>query len=288
MKDQLLSARVFFATIQEGRTRISTSDVYTRNLTQFDLQAKIRTLREVTEGDYLENAVVYVRGWSRDEVEYLSSVIEHTNRRLKELEIKVVLPEEIVLVKTTGWEEGGANGYTRGSSIFLNRHSLSRTLFQHELFHIISRHDERKRDDAYATLGFIRRGEFEYIDALRISNPDAPSLEHTTTVFHRGRSIDAAIIIRAARPYQGGGFFPYVTKRLLVQVMANAGTDHGAPILLDFGQVEGLYAQIGRNTTYNIHQEELCATHFSHLLEQTSGLPDEQLIRRLGAVLSAN
>jgi len=136
------------------------------------------------------------------------------------------------------------------------------------------------RDAAYATLGFMRRAVFEFSDPLRISNPDAPSSEHSIYVNYRGNMVEAAIVLRASRPYVDGGFFSYVTKRLLVIATGD---------LLRFEDVGGLYRQIGRNTGYTLHQEEICADHFSMLLagDQWRVMPNPELVAHLHGALTA-
>jgi len=269
-----LARRVRFLGLASGRAAIARPDYYSAQLSPFDVCAKVRRLSATTETEYLSNAASFVRAWTHDEVAYLTDVVGSTEQRMIELGIDPALPDDIFMVKTTGWEEGGANGYTRANMVILNQRSLSPNLFHHELFHIISRHDEAKRDAAYETLGFAHRAPFVFDDPLRISNPDAPALEHAVRVIYRNRAVDVAIVLRAARPYVGGSFFGYVTKKLLV-------IDTGD--LLDFEHVEGLFRQIGRNTGYNIHQEEVCAVHFGLLLarDHVRSLPNPELIDRL-------
>ncbi|MCY3008095.1 MAG: hypothetical protein NTV29_19255 [Planctomycetota bacterium] len=290
MPTHLLSATVEFASLDTGKSKIATPDVYTRNLTRFDLQAKIRTLRPTSQRDYLCNVQEYVRPWDTDEEAYVVAALEHAHNRLVDLGVSVCLPDTIVMVKTSGWEEGGANGYTRDNAIYLNERSLSDHLVFHEIFHIISRYNESKRDGIYATMGFNRTNDILYRDELRITNPDAPSLNHYITLQHQGREIEGALIIRASREYDGGGFFGYVRKLVLVldRVVDNAHVPRladGKEVLLRYDQVQGLYEQIGRNTAYNIHQEETAAEHFTAVIEGKTGLPDQRLVDELVKIL---
>ncbi|WP_248447013.1 hypothetical protein [Sinorhizobium meliloti] len=276
----ICGAGLVFASLDEARKRIQESDDYTSHLSPYELQAKVQRLDQVTETDYLVNASFHVRAWTRDEVDYMTSVADRTNKRLQKLKIDLDLPEEIWLIKTTGAEEGGANGYTRKNNIFLNQASLSSNLFRHELFHVATRFDSRLRDDCYATIGFKPVGEIHYADPNRVSNPDAPTLQHALSVSYRHQLRRVAIVLTGNRPYTGGSFFTYVSKRLL-------SVDDTAAELLDFSQVSDLYEAIGRNTSYNIHQEEVCASHFELLLSGSRTLPHPHLISDLRIVLSA-
>lgn len=289
MPTQLLSATVEFASVDMGKAKIATPDVYTRNLTRFDLQAKIRTLNPVSHCDYLRNVQEYVRPWDGDEEAYVTTAIERAQNRSVDIGASVCLPDTIVMIKMSGWEEGGANGYTRDNAIYLNGRSLSHELVFHEIFHLISRYNESKRDRIYATMGFKPTNDILYCDDLRITNPDAPTLKHFIELRHKSANIEGALIIRASRKYDGGGFFGYVRKYVLVLDRTD-GTHipkvvDGREVLLRYDQVQGLYEQIGRNTAYNIHQEEIAADHFTEALSGATTLPDHRLVDELVKIL---
>lgn len=286
----VLNSSVRFLTRGEGQDQISTSDAYTQNLSKFDLQAKIRTVGQADERLYFENARRHVRAWTKDEVVYLGQMIAAADKRARELGLRLQLPKDILLIKTTGWEEGHANGYTRENAIYLNQNSLSYELLLHELFHVISRSNPSLATQAYGLLKFQPCADVAYTDDLRISNPDAPFLRHFTTLHRNGGVFDAVIVMRASRPYAGGGFFAYVRKKLLVVEgdgpRKSVKIVNGAPILVEFSEVDDLYAGIGRNTGYNIHQEEVTAVHFELIMRGKAAPANPQLTDRLRAILS--
>lgn len=288
---RFLDAKIEFATLEEGRARIAVSDVYTKNLSAFDLSAKTRRPGTLQEHDYLAHAPDFVRAWTADEVDYLRARLHRLQDRARALHLDVDLPERIVLVKTTGFEEGGASGYTRGDNIFLNRTRLSGELVAHELFHVISRYNPARVSAAYETLGFTPCNEVSYQSEFRITNPDAPFLRHYLQVNARGERHDVVLVMVASRPYDGGSFFRYVHKRLLVV----EGDDDakavklvgGHQVLLRFDEAIDLYDQIGRNTAYNIHQAEVSAEHFEMLMFGHGPIADPSLIQGLHLALQA-
>ena len=284
-----LDSKIRFAALDEGQDQIATSDIYTQHLSDYELLAKIRTRGKATEQEYLSNCQLFVRSWTPDEVAYLNEIIATVERRIRELQLCFALPDVIVLIKTTGWEEGGANGYTRKNAIYLNAHSLSRNLFLHELFHIISRFNPEKATAAYALLGFTPIEEIDNDDPMRISNPDAPFLRHVVNVTWQSHPIQVALVIRGSRPYTGGSFFGYVEKKLLVVEKAGDGycvqRVNGDPFMLNYHDVDNLYDRIGKNTGYNIHQEEISAVHFEQLILDIRNLPNQNLVDGLGEVL---
>ncbi len=270
---------------------IATSDVYTKNLSAFDLSAKTRKPGKLNEQDYLENAPEYVRAWTDDEVDYLRAMLDRLHAAACKLELTVKLPETVVFIKTTGYEEGGANGYTRDNGIFLNRNSLSPGLVAHEIFHIISRYNPNLITAVYETLGFKACNEISFPSALRITNPDAPFLRHYLPVNARGEQHDVVMVMIADRPYEGGSFFGYIQKRLLVvegdddsKVVKMVG---GREVMFGFEEAVDLYDKIGRNTAYNIHQEEVSAVHFEMLLFGHGPIADPSLVSGLHSALRA-
>lgn len=287
----LCQARVAFTTRDEGRVEIAKSDHYSQNQSLFDRSAKTMTLGAVSEKDYLENAARHVHGWTLDEVAYLTRGIAAANQRMQDLKLAVELPETLVLVKTDGWEEGGANGYTRANAIYLNRNSLSEQLLLHELFHIISRYNAAKIDEIYATLGFRRCNEVAFDLDTKITNPDAPFLRHYISLRVNGEPIEAVLALVATRAYTGGGFFGYVGKKI---VAVEGGDDakvvrraNGAPVMYDHRVAIDLYDQIGRNTGYTIHQEEVSADHFEMLMSGEPGTRHPHLVEALHLALAA-
>lgn len=277
----LQGSEVVFSEWTGGRNLISTSDSYTKSLSEYELGAKLRSLRpNPTEQDYLTAAATHVLPWRKHEVDYVATAIERTEKRLNALNITLPLPANIHLVKTTGWEEGGARGYTRGNTIYLREGSLSPRLIWHEIFHILTRFAPKEKvDRIYRTIGFFSTTPYTFSHARRISNPDAPTeSRHAIEVTHLGQQINAGIVLIGAREYTGGTFFGYIQRRLLLL--------DGSARLLPFPCVTGLRRKLGRNTAYDIHQEEVAAVHFEHLLAATSNLPDPGLVDKLRSVLS--
>lgn len=289
----LLGSRVIFANRDDGVSQISQSDYYSRNLTRFDLLAKTRRLSgSLDENDYLRNAALHVRSWSNDEITYLREHLSRFDSRMEELGIKAALPDPLLLIKTDGWEEGGANGYTRANAIYLNRSSLSPSLLLHEIFHVISRYNETRIDRVYRALGFEQCNDIEFRDDLRITNPDAPYLRHNLPLTIEGQRFDVVMVMMAREAYSGGSFFRLVRKRLLaVEGPPEAKTvvrRDGEALLFDHRQAVDLYDRIGRNTGYNIHQEEVSADHFEMLVLGARHVPEPSLIRALHQALSVD
>jgi hypothetical protein len=286
----LMGSKIRFATPSEGRALIAARDAFTTRLAAHELQARAQASAEVTLEDYLRRCESHVRAWSAAEVERHRGIIREVEGRAKDLGIRLALPEEVLLVKTTGQEEGGANGYTRGTNIFLKEGAGSTKLFVHELFHVFSRRNPAVATRAYELLGFREIPDVPHDDPMRLTNPDSMGLRHAIQVRHKGKDRDVCMVLRGRWPYRGGRFFRYIEKRLLALEKRDdryvPELSDGNPVLLRFEDVEGLFEKIGRNTTYNFHPEEISAVHFELLFTEHGKLPDPHLVDGLRKLLT--
>ncbi|MNX94296.1 hypothetical protein D3C86_1265230 [compost metagenome] len=63
--------------------------------------------------------------------------------------------------------------------------------------------------------------------------------------------------------------------------------ENGTPKIIEYKDATDLYDQIGKNTSYDIHQEEVSADHFIMALNEETNLPDQNLIEELTKVLQS-
>ncbi|WP_298898170.1 hypothetical protein [uncultured Psychroserpens sp.] len=292
MKIPFLNSQISIVDASYAKNLVGTNDTYSELLTSFDLQAKIKSIRcPKTTKDYLSNAQRYLYDWKDYEKLYLKNIIDLTEKQIKKKQYRFDLPDEIFIIKSAMHEEGNANGFTRENYIVLNYNSLSAHLFEHELFHIISRYNSNKIKEAYAILGFKACNEVEVPSTLidlKITNPDAPFNNYYIKVDYENTTVETIMILYSTRIYEGGNFFSYINKGLMIiegnEDSKKAVIRNGAPILLGYDEVDKLFDQIGSNTEYNIHQEEITAEHFSMALHDIKDLPNQQLVDNLNQV----
>jgi len=285
------------ANLQRGKELITTPDEYTAVLSKFDLQSKAnrpeKILKdEVTLDDYLQNAANQVEDWTDAEKTSFGKVIKSVSDKISALGLNIKMPETIEIVKTTMKEEGGASGYTRSNYIVLQDIMVSSTkvedLLIHELFHVLSRFNPEMREKIYNALGFHKCNEVDYpkeIHDKRISNPDAPLNNYYITVNYFDQPVDVMMILYSNLPYKGGSFFKY----LKIGLMAVEGPENnkapvyknGVPYIFEIDNVRNFYEQVGKNTDYILHAEEISAEHFVMLLNQRRDLPNPELIEAM-------
>jgi len=295
-------ASVTFATADEGRKILTARDDFIRALGPFDRAARVKTADEVSEKAFLEFVGRSVLDWTEPEKASVGSALERLRTPFERLELP--WPKAISFVKTTGREEGGA-AYTRGQALILPQDMLRPNrplpprLVAHELLHILSRSNPGLRDRLYQVIGFVRCAEVELPQTLRrrrITNPDAPANDHCIRVQVEGAEVWAVpIIFSRTGQYdvqRGGEFFSYMQSQLLlVQRQGDppvtkplyAGSE---PRLVDFDQVSGFYEQVGRNTEYLIHPEEILADNFALLVLGDENAPSPEILQKLQDVLT--
>ncbi|HEV7928035.1 MAG TPA: hypothetical protein VGR14_21975 [Verrucomicrobiae bacterium] len=291
-----------FATIQQGREILTNRDDFVLALSPFDRAARMKTDQRVSEKDYLDFVARNILDWDVGERELVQSALAQLQPRLDALALP--FPESISFIKTTGAEEGGAE-YTRGTAIILPQSELKKTqranlrdTIAHELFHVLSRKNQALKEKLYAVIGFQPCGEIIFPPELaerKLTNPDAPRNDHCIRLKMGDESLWAVPILfsKSARydVARGGEFFQYLNLQFLVVERkdegpsAKAAYDSSHPRLLSAGQVSGFYEQVGRNTGYIIHPEEILADNFKLFLLQQKNVPSPEILQKLGQAL---
>jgi len=291
---------VYFATVAEARAHLAKRDAYIKNLSPFERAAKIKQAGPVSTEQYVAFIQDQVLEWNNADKKKLGRVIAAAKPKLAKFAVH--LPESIHLIKTTGNDEGSAP-YTRGACIVLPERFMRQSikslerLFYHELFHIVSRSNPKLCDELYEIIGYEKCGTVslpEDMISRRISNPDAPVIEHCIRVSKDDEPRWCAPVLFSRTPKYdpktGGSFFRYLQFRLMAidRKTSKAILKDGKPILWKHDAVEGFFEQIGRNTDYVIHPEETLANNFIHLMMEKKDLKNPEIPKKIEAVLMSN
>jgi hypothetical protein len=290
-----------FASVEQGREILKNRDEFVRSLSPFDRAARLKSAVPVSESAYLDFTAGNVLAWTPEEQAMLSAALRALQPKLEQL----ALPQKqsVLIVKTSGKEEGGA-AYTRGNAIMLNAHHLEpgktaelQSLLSHELWHVLSRNHPAWKEKLYAAIGFQPCGTLLFppgLQAQKLTNPDAPSNDHCIQVKSKGEASWAIPVLYASTPSydtaKGGEFFDYlVFKLLLVQKPDTAAGspryDTAHPQLVEVKDVQGYFEQVGRNTGYIIHPEEIIADNVALLLSGDGKVASPELLARLKTIL---
>lgn len=273
---------VDFATVAEGRMVLGGVDDYILRMGAFDRMLRLKTGETVTQQRFLDHARDNVLPWNAAERIRLEALIADLDVRMRAL--NPPLPARVLLVKTTGREEEGV-AHTRANAIMLSLESLAApdaglaALLAHEFFHLMTRHDPAFRARAYRSIGFEMCAEValpEQLARLRITNPDAPLHDAYIEVKAEGATVPVLpVLLSRAEKFDaaiGRDLSDYWILKLMVLRRSEqpgrmeAWLRGGEPVLLSVAEVSGFFEQVGRNTAYIIHPEEILADNFALML----------------------
>ena len=289
---------VSFATVESARRILTNRDDFTSAQSAFDRSARMKTNRDVGEAGYLEFVGRSPQPWSPEETNRLSAVLETLHKRIAPW--NPPLPSTLTLIKTSGLEEGNAS-YTRQNAIILSQRELLadtpalEDLVTHELFHVISRHNPELRKRLYQILGFTRINEIAYpedLRARRITNPDGVQIGWAINITNRNQTLSAVpVLYSSAARYdlqKGGEFFDYLVFKLLAVTNSPGGWQpiiaDGKPYVLEPDEADGFFDQIGKNTDYIIHPDEILAVNFVNLVRGNTNLATPRIVSEMDRV----
>ena len=293
------ASQIKLATIDEGRQTLALSNGYLERMSPLDRAVRMKSSSDVSNEQFLRHITAQVQDWDQVDEDQLAKLIPAVVKKLAAW--KLPWPETILLVKTTGDEEGGA-AYCRGSAIVLPKSIVHGPaarlddLLLHELFHILSSHNRALRKALYADVGFLPCREIELPGDLKLrklTNPDAPANNYYTeiTVDKTPRLVVPILFSEFDKfdPAKGKSLFDYVTFRLIV---VEENGDELRPVLKD-GQSElldpantpGYFDKIGRNTNYIIHPEEVLADNFVLLINDKKDVPTPSVLAAMRKTL---
>ena len=284
-----------FASLTEAAEILGQKDEFIQRLSPFDRAARMKTEKSISEDEFLRFVQANAAEWSEIERTRLQSAMAALRPALEHLPIS--FPKKITLIKTTGAEEGQAF-YTRDTAIMMpekktvsaDAEFLKKTI-AHELFHVLSRNNPELREKLYRLIGFTSCSEIDFPNELKsrkITNPDAPRNDHAVRVRASGKEVSVVPILFSSTPTydptRGGEFFNYL--QLAFLPVSKDAT--GSAQLLSSQQISGFIEQVGRNTNYIIHPEEILAENFALLILDKRDVPSPEILEKMRRVFGQN
>lgn len=287
------------ADVDEARAVLMQRDAYVTQMSDFDRSARMMTNRVVTSERYLEFVGKQAIPWTSEDRKKLKPIIADISKGLKGKSLK--LPKTILLIKTTGREEGGA-AYHRPGAIVISELMANRPsqglgdLLLHELFHSFSSHNPELQQRLYRIVNFNLCGPMNYphdIERRIITNPDAVANHYCIELEHEGETLTVFPVLYSSKykfdAQTKGSFFDYMIFKLIVAEKRNnswyAKLSDNKPILIEPTQSRSFLSKIGRNTDYIIHPEEIMADNFMLLIKNETDIPSPWVVRRMAEVL---
>ncbi len=286
---------VSFAGVKEAKKVLGRKDGFVTRMSPFDRSARMKTARKVGQREFRAFAAKAARPWQKKDMKKVTQAIKALKPKLARLRWK--LPKRILMIKTSGLEEGHA-AYTRGNAIILPSKMLGigrpklEALIAHEFFHILSRHNPKLRQKTYRVVGFVPCGEVSLpkdLQRIKITNPDAPKNDHLIRVSMDGLRLSVVPILFSKTPTYNtkkkGEFFDYLNLGLMV-VEVHRGKcrplyNKKHAVLLEVKDVSNFFEQVGGNSALPAHPEEILADNFTLLMTDGKRAHSPKLIAKL-------
>jgi hypothetical protein len=152
----------------------------------------------------------------------------------------------------------------------------------------LTRENPALREKLYESIGFTKCDEVEFppeLKSRKITNPDAPRNDHAINLRIRGEEVRAVPILFSTAPKydvnRGGAFFNY----LQMSFLQIPRTPDSQPILAGPEEVSGFFEEVGRNTNYIIHPEEILADNFALLILDERNVPSPEILEKMRLIL---
>ena len=294
-------AVIKFAGVDEATQHLSQKDRFIQATSSFDRDSRLKK-SEVTQQQLADYAASQALAWDEVETAKLMEVLQRLKPKFNRYAIP--FPKTVLLIKTTGKEEGNA-AYCRGHAIILpkskvageNLNKLER-LMTHELFHVLSSHNPSLRSELYKIIGFATCNTIQLPQTFqqrKITNPDAPRFDCVIKLEIDGKSVNATPVLFASveqyDPKSAKTFFQYLEFKLMVVEQTTKGWSalltENRPQMLDPKNVASYFDQIGRNTGYIIHPDEILADNFVHMVQGSESLATPEIVENMKAVFVA-
>ena len=293
-------ATVTFADLELGRKILTNRDEFIAALSPFDRAARLHKDRQVSEPEFLQWLARSVLAWKDGEADRVSVALAAAAKKIRPWDLPF---PPVLLIETTGQEEGHA-AYTRQRAVILPKGELNsppadlERLLVHEFFHILSRQNPKLRRSLYAIIGFSEINDIRLpaaFDQRRITNPDGVHNRWVLNLTQGTEGVCVVPILYASTErydaQKGGEFFNYLIFKLLA--VEKIGKDwsprqrDGQLVWLDPKTTPGFQMQIGENTSYVIHPDEILADNFVLLMNSETNVPTPGILARMSALLKA-
>ncbi len=292
--------------MNEARKFLATKDNYIKSYTPFDRSIRMKTEKDISEKAFFSFISNQAMEWTGSEQIRMKEVIKSAAIKLESLKLK--LPDIILMIKTTGAEEGNAGYCRRNATILpkimlapqnmsfqqnmsLQQNNTLEHIFIHELFHIYMIHNPQLREKFYGIVGFQKCNPVDLPEKLRkveITNPELPKDEYYIELLYEDGTINVMPIITIPDYYYRGqgGIFESLKVQLLAVEDVN-GTwqykrnDTGEPALFELNELPNYRRETGDNTGYIIHPEEILAENFVLLAQNSQSVKSKWVIEEM-------
>lgn len=275
-----------FADREEGVSLLLGNTEYYNALNQrcldYRAQKEGATLEEVK--GFAANQVL---DFTEDEKKAIDASISTIESILKKNGYVLPKFDEMVFVRTTQREEGGADAYTHKFEIYVGDSFMEPLLSNdeaaqragnavmcHEIFHSLTRNNPQFRKDMYSIINFtVQDKEFELtpeLAELLLANPDVDHHDSYATFTINGEKKDCFLLFTTTQPFKkdGDNFVGFAANSMPVLVPVDDMSTYYPlwPPLVEKEILDAFAEVVGKNTQYFADPEEIMADNFSYAI----------------------
>lgn len=283
-----------FLNLTQAQQAITKDDIegYFSKVSRTDIEIQSKNIypdsasRSKILADYKSFLRDDVKDFTAEDRDFLGKILKEIGRVLYKIDPDI-LDQDINLIKVGGRHYGPSVFYTRENNIIIPAYELAkreelimRSILIHEVFHIYSRFHPEKRQELYAMIGFKPLGiaieDIEMPDEIRntiLLNPDGIDNTYYIDLSDEEGNTYQCIMLTSSEFHQYSaanvGYFPHLTTNFFpIEPNAVGGysimTNELGMSPLNLRSVyRSLWDQIGDNTMYIIHPDEILADNFS-------------------------
>ena len=244
------------------------------------------TDRKIILAEYKNSLQTSVKHFSEAEEDFIKNALSNIFKK-SAFDLKKVIDQPIVFIKVNGKHYGDGAYYTRENSIIIPEKKLRNPdsenfeqVIEHEIFHIYSRYHPEKQKSLYALIGYKSIGNLRNLQmnqrlrARVLLNPDGINYAYAIQLKDESKTFQAIPLIISKKEkfdVDQEAFFDYLQfdlykiqppfSRLIKVESTTAGES-----IINYEEQPAFLAQIGENTDYIIHPDEVLADNFVLLL----------------------
>jgi hypothetical protein len=243
--------------------------------------------RETVLEQYKKSLQKSVKSFSKTEEDFIKKALQNVFKET-DFDLKKVVNKPISLIKVSGKHYGDGVYYTRENCIIIPANELEKPNFidfqevmVHELFHIYSRYHPKKQKALYELIGFKSIGNIRNLQmnprlkSRILLNPDGVNYAYAINLNKESKAFQAIpLIISNKEKFDSSQtvFFNYLQFDLykiqppFSRLIKVESTIEGKSII-HYNDQSDFWSQIGANTDYIIHPDEVLADNFVLLLK---------------------
>ena len=244
---------------------------------QIQMGNKIFDTPEATKAAYVEHLKSSVLPFTTDEERAIRVVLNRALMLCNSISSEI-FPREVKLVKVDMNHYGASVFYSRENTIVIPENVLRRNLDRdflkailREVFHIYSRYNYWQRMELYSEIGFEPIFPLHIPSNLKdimLTNPDGIDnyvIHHLSDKNDTDFTAIPIIRTKESNHYRSLSFYSNLEFSLYKVKQNKIVTNSDGSSTIDMDSIENFYEQIGTNTTYIIHPDEILADNFALL-----------------------